>query len=436
MNIDLEIRQFPNIAQANRWADNHMRRIRDNIVKKNRILTSDRSKTTDDIQELKENYIKKEGRVPTLEQFTQDWKIPNRLKKSKSMTKLNIENAENDILDDAFDLHYASITDLEKKWNVRIRKTQTLDDLEKRRKEFMKKYGYIPKPEKLNYYKECQICFTNPVGNFLRCDCKMFCRECIGKSFESQVDLQGTNITFKCPNKECNRVVDQNLAFQYTTQEFNDKFQEWRRKQGEKIDVEANTITKLWKWWNCKKCPNCNVYTQKLDGCDTMTCYWCNATWCWKCRTQRPPYEIHDCVPSRTSNKYINKLLSIFDIFYGYLGCFSCLLFMIFQIKLALNTKIYYIDIILPGIYSYYRLKKFTKDPFYQSIMNILRLNKIAEMVVMSFVWLYYCLIHKYLFISMFLCAHPILSFSEIYRNFYNLQTINDHRQFLYKLFI
>ena len=41
------------------------------------------------------------------------------------------------------------------------------------------------------------------------------------------------------------------------------------------------------------KCPSCRVATYKIDGCNHMTCYRCNAEWCWICRSVTKDYSGH-----------------------------------------------------------------------------------------------------------------------------------------------
>jgi len=40
---------------------------------------------------------------------------------------------------------------------------------------------------------------------------------------------------------------------------------------------------------NKKTCPKCDTITEKIDGCDHMTCDVCKTHWCWRCRDIRNP---------------------------------------------------------------------------------------------------------------------------------------------------
>ena len=47
-----------------------------------------------------------------------------------------------------------------------------------------------------------------------------------------------------------------------------------------------------------KLCPNCGFVSEKISGCDRMTCVKCNSNWCWRCVTildRHNPYN-HRCL--------------------------------------------------------------------------------------------------------------------------------------------
>ena len=52
----------------------------------------------------------------------------------------------------------------------------------------------------------------------------------------------------------------------------------------EKCEKKEDEEIKIWKKNRLiKKCPNCEMYTEKNDGCNHMTCGECKYQWCWLC---------------------------------------------------------------------------------------------------------------------------------------------------------
>lgn len=41
-------------------------------------------------------------------------------------------------------------------------------------------------------------------------------------------------------------------------------------------------LTKLWLFMHTKRCPQCGVHVQKVDGCSHMKCV-CLYEYCWDC---------------------------------------------------------------------------------------------------------------------------------------------------------
>lgn len=37
-----------------------------------------------------------------------------------------------------------------------------------------------------------------------------------------------------------------------------------------------------------KQCPSCEVYTEKIKGCNLITCLICKNKWCWICGLSKP----------------------------------------------------------------------------------------------------------------------------------------------------
>ena len=43
-----------------------------------------------------------------------------------------------------------------------------------------------------------------------------------------------------------------------------------------------------------KKCPNCNIITEKITGCNHITCTKCNYQWCWLCNGEYNPEHFNE----------------------------------------------------------------------------------------------------------------------------------------------
>ena len=52
---------------------------------------------------------------------------------------------------------------------------------------------------------------------------------------------------------------------------------------------DKNIDMKFMKWKEgkrVKKCPRCQIFTEKNEGCNHMTCVNCKYQWCWLCEGQ------------------------------------------------------------------------------------------------------------------------------------------------------
>ena len=62
----------------------------------------------------------------------------------------------------------------------------------------------------------------------------------------------------------------------------------WKKKCSKLIERDF----KKWKKGKIvKQCPKCGMWTEKIDGCNHMTCIECKYQWCWLCRGEYS--EIH-----------------------------------------------------------------------------------------------------------------------------------------------
>ena len=66
------------------------------------------------------------------------------------------------------------------------------------------------------------------------------------------------------------------------------------KKCGKELDEKMEEFAKK-KF--IKKCPKCHIWSEKISGCNHMTCAECGYQWCWLCNQQYEPkhYEIGKC---------------------------------------------------------------------------------------------------------------------------------------------
>lgn len=59
-----------------------------------------------------------------------------------------------------------------------------------------------------------------------------------------------------------------------------------------------------------KECPNCGIWTEKIDGCNFLDCLTCHAHWCWLCtkiKTLSPVPQTKEavaCCDDKTHNSH------------------------------------------------------------------------------------------------------------------------------------
>lgn len=78
-----------------------------------------------------------------------------------------------------------------------------------------------------------------------------------------------------------------------------------------------------------KCCPNCRCLSEKIGGCDLMTCSNCKLTWCWNCNIPATYGHLMKC-PYVLGINPDDKCLNYFKILFWYL--FLLLIFLFFLI--------------------------------------------------------------------------------------------------------
>ena len=90
-----------------------------------------------------------------------------------------------------------------------------------------------------------------------------------------------------CPNPDCESFLQKSELTKYVECEFGHKycFECLKPPHGNK-SCDKNIDTKFMKWKEgkrVKKCPRCQIFTEKNEGCNHMTCVNCKYQWCWLC---------------------------------------------------------------------------------------------------------------------------------------------------------
>ena len=47
--------------------------------------------------------------------------------------------------------------------------------------------------------------------------------------------------------------------------------------------IDDNFVQSLLDQKVAKRCPNCLICAEKIDGCSFLDCTFCHAQWCWEC---------------------------------------------------------------------------------------------------------------------------------------------------------
>ena len=90
-----------------------------------------------------------------------------------------------------------------------------------------------------------------------------------------------------CPKPDCDSFLQKSKSSKYVKCEKGHEycFECLKPPHGKKA-CEANLETQFMKWTKgkrVKRCPRCQMYTEKNEGCNHMTCVSCKYQWCWLC---------------------------------------------------------------------------------------------------------------------------------------------------------
>jgi hypothetical protein len=90
-----------------------------------------------------------------------------------------------------------------------------------------------------------------------------------------------------CPNPDCDSFLEKSEISKYVKCENGHEFcfECLKPPHGDKkcdTGLEKNFL-KFAKGHQLKRCPRCQIYTEKNKGCNHMTCVNCQYQWCWLC---------------------------------------------------------------------------------------------------------------------------------------------------------
>ena len=107
------------------------------------------------------------------------------------------------------------------------------------------------------------------------------------KRFKKRVEIFKDPNKKLCPNPDCESFLQKSELTKYVECEFGHKycFECLKPPHGNK-SCDKNIDTKFMKWKEgkrVKKCPRCQIFTEKNEGCNHMTCVNCKYQWCWLC---------------------------------------------------------------------------------------------------------------------------------------------------------
>lgn len=117
-----------------------------------------------------------------------------------------------------------------------------------------------------------------------------------------------------CPNQHCGKIIKlSNITDSTIKCEFCDKKMclKCNKAFHDKVTCESMMNRELKSWSvgkDIKKCPHCKAIIQKIEGCNHITCSFCNHNWCWLCEGQYTsihflPFNPFGC-PGLQSNRH------------------------------------------------------------------------------------------------------------------------------------
>ena len=117
------------------------------------------------------------------------------------------------------------------------------------------------------------------------------------KKFKKRAEIIKDKNKKLCPKPDCDSFLLKSEKSKYVSCENGHTFcfECLKPPHGNK-SCDKNIDTKFMKWKEgkrVKKCPRCQIFTEKNEGCNHMTCVECKFQWCWLCQ-KRYTYDHFD----------------------------------------------------------------------------------------------------------------------------------------------
>ena len=237
--------------------------------------------------------------------------------------------------------------------------------------------------------------------------------------FKNRIELMKRKDIKFCPFPDCEGFSEINKNSNYCKCNFGHEFcskcnNKWHKNSKCKSSNENQNFD-----YDCKRCPNCKIWTQKNEGCNHMTCIECNFNWCWLCEKEYKsnhynngeckgkqyynPLKLFFSISDRNNNEEKILLMFLNILFYFFYTISFCL----FNTYLFIYYELYYeymnIDIFIIDI-------KFIKI-FYNFF--------ILFYMIYTLIWNFCINVIVIIFASFFKYSDIINFYNENQKNFY-----------------
>ena len=107
------------------------------------------------------------------------------------------------------------------------------------------------------------------------------------KKFKKRIEIINDKNKRQCPKPNCESFLEKSKKTNYVKCENGHEycFECLKPPHGTKKcdEIVEKEFLKWKKKRRVKRCPKCNIYTEKNEGCNHMTCVSCKYQWCWLC---------------------------------------------------------------------------------------------------------------------------------------------------------